>query len=411
MTLSSVVIVGAGQAGFQVAASLRQGGFAGKISLVGDEPGLPYQRPPLSKAYLLGKIKAENLVFRPAAFFDQQQIELIQDKAVVIDRQNQRVVLESEKALEYDHLVLATGAHNRPLSIPGEHLEGVFGIKTLADADALAPRAKDAKNVVVIGCGFIGLEFAAVAAAQGASVQVIDRGDRLMARAISPQMSELFLKAHESWGVKFHFSQAVDQIIGKDGKAVGVEKVNGDVIPADLVVYGIGVIPNITLATEAGLEIENGIKVDADLLTNDPHISAIGDVACFPCVHNHGEHTRIESVPNAMDQARAVSARLLGKAAPFVATPWFWTDQGNLKLQIVGLSTGYDSTVTLGSMESNQFSVLCFRRDHLVAVESCNRPGDHLAGKKLLSRPPELTQREAREADFDLKAWEVAHRS
>tara|TARA_R110000850_G_scaffold276258_1_gene417892 strand:+ start:13338 stop:14573 length:1236 start_codon:yes stop_codon:yes gene_type:complete len=411
MTLSSVVIVGAGQAGFQVAASLRQGGFTGKIRLIGDEQGLPYQRPPLSKAYMLGKIKADNLAFRPASFFDQQEIELIQDKAAIIDRQNQRIVLESEKALQYEHLVLATGAHNRPLSIPGEHLEGVFGIKTLSDANALAPRVKEAKNVVVIGCGFIGLEFAAVAAAQGANVQVIDRGDRPMARAISPEMSALFLKSHESWGVKFHFNQAVDQIIGENGKVVGVEKVNGETISADLVVYGIGVIPNIALAMEAGLEIENGIKVDAHLLTNDPHISAIGDVACFPCVHNRGIHTRIESVPNAMEQARAVSARLLGNAAPFAATPWFWTDQGDLKLQIVGLSTGCDTNVTLGSMESKQFSVLCFRKDHLVAVESCNRPGDHLAGKKLLSRPAVLTPREAREPGFDLKAWELAHRT
>lgn len=411
MKLSSIVIVGSGHAGFQVAASLRQGGFPGRISLIGDEPRLPYQRPPLSKAYLLGKIKEENLFFRSADFFDQQKIDLIHDKAVLIDRQNQRLVLESEKALEYDHLILATGAHNRPLSIPGESLDGVFGIKTLADADALAARVKLAKNTVVIGSGFIGLEFAAVAADQETTVDVVDLGERAMARAVSPQMSAFFLQAHERWGVKFHFNQPVKQIIGENGKVVGVEKSSGEVLPADLVVYGIGVIPNITLAAEAGLEIENGIKVDAHLLTNDPNISAIGDVASFPCIHNQGEHTRIESVPNAMDQAKAVSERLLRKASPFIATPWFWSDQGDLKLQIAGYSAGYDSTVTLGSIESNQFSVLCFRKDYLVAVESCNRPGDHLAGKKILSRPPKLTLRKAKESDFDLKAWEVAHRS
>lgn len=410
MSLSSVVIVGAGQAGFQVAASLRQGGFTGRISLIGDEPGLPYQRPPLSKAYLLGKISAANLAFRPEAFFDQQQIELLHDSATTIDRQNRHVVLASGKSLQYDHLVLATGAHNRALSIPGDDLAGVFGIKTLADANALAPRVKDVRNVVVVGSGFIGLEFAAVAAAQGASVHVVDLGDRPMARAVSAEMSSLFRQAHEAWGVQFHFRQGVMRLIGENGKVTAVETTDGQILPAELLVYGIGVIPNISIATEAGLEIENGIKVDANLLTSDPHISAIGDVACFPCIHNHGEHSRIESVPNAMDQARTVSARLLGKASPFVATPWFWTDQGNLKLQIVGLSTGYDNTVSLGSVESQQFTVLCFRKGQLVAIESCNRPGDHLAGKKILSRPPELTVTEASSPDFDLKAWELAHR-
>ncbi|HEC51271.1 hypothetical protein LCGC14_0356490 [marine sediment metagenome] len=411
MSISSVVIVGAGQAGFQVAASLRQGGYAGAITLIGDEPGLPYQRPPLSKAYLLGKIQADNLAFRPAAFLSEQNIELLHTTAVEIDRQNHTVVLANGKSAHYDHLVLATGGHNRLLSIPGDDVDGVFGIKTLADADALSPRMNEAENVVVIGCGFIGLEFAAVAAALGKSVQLVDRGDRPMARAISHEMSKLFLEAHQGWGVNFHFNQGVSRINQANGRVTGVVKENGEELPADLVVYGIGIIPNITLAAEAGLEIDNGIKVDANLLTNDPHISAIGDVACFPCIHNNGEHTRIESVPNAMDQARSVAARLLGKPSPFIATPWFWTDQGNLKLQIVGLSTGFDTTVTLGDPSSQQFSVLCFRKDHLVAVESCNRPSDHMAGKKLLSRPAELTISEASTPGFDLKAWEIAHRT
>ncbi|WP_417522077.1 NAD(P)/FAD-dependent oxidoreductase [Marinobacter sp.] len=411
MSISSVVIVGAGQAGFQVAASLRQGGYTGALTLIGDEPGLPYQRPPLSKAYLLGKIKADNLAFRPATFLSEQNIQLLHTRAVEIDRQNQNVVLANGNSVDYDHLVLATGGHNRLLSIPGDDVEGVYGIKTLADADALSPRMSAASNVVVVGCGFIGLEFAAVAAALGKSVQLVDRGDRLMARAISHEMSALFLDAHQGWGVKFHFNQGVSRITHANGKVTGVVKENGEELPADLVVYGIGIIPNITLAAEAGLEIDNGIKVDANLLTNDPHISAIGDVACFPCIHNNGEHTRIESVPNAMDQARSVAARLLGKPSPFIATPWFWTDQGNLKLQIVGLSTGFDTTVTLGDPSSQQFSVLCFRKDHLVGVESCNRPSDHMAGKKLLSRPAELTISEARTPGFDLKAWEIAHRT
>ncbi|MOA16574.1 Rhodocoxin reductase [compost metagenome] len=189
-----------------------------------------------------------------------------------------------------------------------------------------------------------------------------------------------------------------------------METSDGRKLPADLVVFGIGVIPNTQLASEAGLAIENGIRVDANLLTSDPHISALGDVACFPCLQN-GEHpTRLESVQNAADQARNVAARLLGKQAPYSALPWFWTDQGNLKLQIAGLSTGYDSTVTLGSPESQQLSVLCFRNDQLIAVESCNRPGDHMAARKILSRPPRLTSAVAAAEGFELKAWEAANR-
>lgn len=411
MSLASVVIVGAGQAGFQVAASLRQEGYDGTITLISDEPGLPYQRPPLSKAYLLGKISENALLFRPADFFVKQRIDLRHDQATAIDRQNRRVLLASGEAVAYDHLVLATGAHNRPLPVPGAELQGVYGVKTKQDADALAPPlAKAASSVVVVGAGFIGLEFAAVAAELGASVHVLELGDRPMARAVSTEMSQLFRQAHESWGVKFDFRQGLTRIDGKDGKVSGVETSDGRKLPADLVVFGIGVIPNTQLASEAGLAIENGIRVDSNLLTSDPHISALGDVACFPCLQNGEQPTRLESVQNAADQARNVAARLLGKPAPYSALPWFWTDQGNLKLQIAGLSTGYDSTVTLGSPETQQLSVLCFRDDQLVAVESCNRPGDHMAARKILSRPPQLSAAEAAAEGFELKVWEAANR-
>lgn len=410
MTLASVVIVGAGQAGFQVAASLRQEGYEGRITLIGDEPGLPYQRPPLSKAYLLGKIQANNLLFRPADFYTTQRIELLHDQATAIDRQNRRVVLASGEAVNYDHLVLATGAHNRPLPVPGAGLAQVFGIKTKVDADALEPLAKAARNVVVIGAGFIGLEFAAVAAAQGASVHVLELGERPMARAVSREMSELFRQAHENWGVRFDFRQGLSRIDSDNGKVCSVQTADGRCLPADLVVFGIGVIPNAQLASEAGLDIENGIKVDAHLLTSDPRISALGDVASFPCLQNDEQHTRLESVQNAIDQARTLAARLMGKPAPYNALPWFWTDQGNLKLQIAGLSNGYDSTVVLGSAQEQQLSVLCFRNERLVAVESCNRMGDHMAARKILARAPRLTPAEAGADGFDLKTWEAANR-
>ncbi|MFJ3483196.1 NAD(P)/FAD-dependent oxidoreductase [Pseudomonas sp. NPDC090202] len=410
MSLASIVIVGAGQAGYQVAASLRLEGYTGRIVLIGDEPGLPYQRPPLSKAYLLGKIADTALLFRPADFFATQNIELIQDQASAIDRLNRRVLLSSGDAVGYDHLVLATGAHNRPLAVPGAHLEGVFGIKTKLHADTLAPLVHQARDVVVVGAGFIGLEFAAVAAALGANVHVLELGDRPMARAVSREMSEVFRQAHEGWGVQFDFRQGLASIEADNGKVCAVITSDGRRLPADLVVYGIGVIANVQIASEAGLDIENGIKVDAHLLTSDPQISALGDVACFPCLHNDQRPIRLESVQNAVDQARCVAARLMGKPAAYEALPWFWTDQGPLKLQIAGLSSGYDSSVIVGSPETSQLSVLCFRDDQLIAVESCNRPGDHMAARKILARAPQLTAAQAAEPGFELKAWEAANR-
>ncbi|AKU12335.1 protein EthA [Azoarcus sp. CIB] len=410
MSLDSVVIVGAGHGGVQVAISLRQEGFGGRIVLVNDEPGLPYQRPPLSKAYLLGKINATAMLFRPETFYADQRIELVHDRVAAIDRQNRRVMLDSGSALDFGHLVLATGAHNRPLNVPGSTLGGIFGIKTKADADFLSPLVKQARNVVVIGAGFIGLEFAAVAAAEGAAVEVLELGDRPMARAVSPQMSELFRAAHEGWGVKFNFRTGLAELEGEDGKVSAVTTSDGRRLPAELVVFGIGVIPNVQLALEAGLDIDNGIRVNSSLLTSDPHISALGDVAAFPCVQNGENLTRLESVQNAVDQGKLIAARLVGKPAPYTALPWFWTDQGNLKLQIAGLSIGADNYVTLGDAAAQQLSVLCFRGEELIAVESCNRPGDHVFARKILARPPALTPATAAAPDFDLKAWEAANR-
>jgi 3-phenylpropionate/trans-cinnamate dioxygenase ferredoxin reductase subunit len=268
----------------------------------------------------------------------------------------------------------------------------------------------NAKRVVVIGAGFIGLEFAAVAAAAGAAVDVLELGDRPMARAVSPAMSELLRAAHAAWGVTFHFRSAVSEIEGDNGKAVAVLTADGRRLPADLVVYGIGVIPNVGLALEAGLGIDNGIRVDAGLLTSDPHISALGDVASFPCLQNGERPTRLESVQNAVDQGKLVAARLTGKPAPYTALPWFWTDQGHLKLQIAGLSGGADNHVVLGDLAAQQVSVLCFRGEQLLAVESCGRVGDHMAARKILARPPALTPAMAAAPGFDLKAWEVANR-
>ncbi|MES2534128.1 MAG: FAD-dependent oxidoreductase [Pseudomonadota bacterium] len=407
--LQSIAIVGAGQAGFQVAASLRQEGYTGRLTLIGDEPGLPYQRPPLSKAYMLGKTDADGLLFRPRKFFDAHDIAMVSGRAAAIDRTNRHVAMADGHTIAYDHLVLALGAHNRMLPVPGATLDGVVGLRTLADAAAVSQRLADARNVVVCGAGFIGLEFAAVARAQGCTVHVLELADRPMARAVSVETSACFREAHASRGVRFDFGEGLSHVEGRDGHVTRVVTTSGATLPADLVMVGIGVLPSVAIAAEAGLDIDNGVKVDSDLLTSDPAISAIGDCASFPSRHADGR-VRLESVQNAADQARCVAARLMGKPQPYAALPWFWSDQGDMRLQIAGLSQGTDATVVVGDLAGRQFSVLCFRGDQLLAVESVNRPGDHMAARKLLGRMHSLTAREAAADGFDLRGFEVASR-
>lgn len=406
--LKDIIIVGAGQGGFQVAHSLRDEGYVGRITLIGDEDSLPYQRPPLSKTYMLGKTTDDALLFRPARFYADHKIDLVRGPATAIDRTNCRIVLADGGAVSYDHLILATGAHNRALPVPGADLNGVFGLRTLFDADVIAAKLKTAKSAVVVGAGFIGLEFAAVARSLGISVHVLEMADRPMARALSRETSNFFAEAHRSRGVRLDFRQDLIRIEGSSGKITGAVKADGERIDADLLVFGIGVLPNIALAQEAGLDIQNGIKVDAHLLTCDPSISAIGDCVSFPGAD--GEWIRLESVQNAVDQAKTVATRLVGRAAPYDAVPWFWTDQGDLKLQIAGMSAGYDSAVTLGKREEQSFSVLLFRRNHLIAVEAINRAGDFMAARKLLGRQISPSPAEASQPGFDLRAYEVAMR-
>ena len=408
MSLNTVVIIGGGQAGYQTAASLRQQGFTGKVTIVNNEPGLPYQRPPLSKGYLLGTLSAQHLLHRNEKWYAGQDVEVLAGHAVEIDRDGKRVVLEDGSALAYDHLVLATGAHNRKLPAPGADLAGVFGMKTQADADAVSERVRAAKNVVVVGAGFIGLEFASVAAKLGAKVHVLELADRPMARALSVPTSQRFRAAHEGWGVTFDFGLGLDRIEGEDGEVRRVIASDGRVLEADLVVYGIGVIPNTVLAEEAGLEISNGILVDGLLQTSDPAFAAVGEAVNFPCVHLDSAPSRLESVQNAADQARALAARLMGKPADYIALPWFWSDQGDLKLQIAGMSNGYDNTVELEVADEKQMIVLCFRGDELLAIETVNRPGEHMIARRILAGEAALTPEVAGAAGFNLKEWEQA---
>ena len=403
--MTAVVIVGAGQAGSQVAASLRDKRFAGRIVLVGDEPGAPYQRPPLSKTYLTGQLASARLALRPMSFYDEHDIELIAGHAVSIDRERQRLWLASGRALEYTHLVLATGARNRELSVPGAQLDGVLGLRTMADADRIRGGLGTARDIVVIGGGFIGLEFAASAAKLGRAVTVVEASPRVMTRAVSPAVSEFYRALHERHGNRVLVGAGVAALHGTT-KVSAVELADGAVLPADLVVVGIGVIPNTELAAEAGLAVDNGIVVDAHMRTSDPDVSAIGDCAAYPCRHA-GRQVRLESVQNAIDHGRCLADRLTGTPEPYRSVPWFWSHQFDAKLQIAGMSAGYDEAILHGDPAVGAFSVFCFRSGRLVAVESVNRVPDHMAARRLLSAGRPLSQADVVDG-FDVRRFAAA---
>ena len=403
MTAAAVLIAGAGHAGFQLAVSLRQLGYEGRVCLINDEAHLPYQRPPLSKAYLKGDGKPDSLMFRPEKFYHDQHIELIADRAVSIDRPARKLLLASGAALDYAHLVLATGARNRLLDIPNANQADVLYLRILDESEALRLRIASARHVVVIGAGFIGLEFAATARAKGLEVDVIELGARVMARAVTAEISEYFQQRHTAAGIRIHFGVQATSIESDGTRVTGVSLSDGRHVPADLVVVGVGVLPNIELAAAAGLPVASGIIVDEQLLTSDPDISAIGDCALFASPR-FGGSLRLESVQNATDHARCVAARLTGNAKTYDGQPWFWSDQGDDKLQIAGLTTGYDRVVVRGDPAQRSFSAFCYREGRLVGVESVNRAADHVFGRKILGLNRSIAPEQAVDLDFDLKA-------
>ena len=399
-----VAIVGTGQAGFQAAASLRQDGFAGRIAMIGDEPVLPYQRPPLSKSYLARESGLDELWLRPETFYTQHQIDLLAGGIVTeIDRTERQLRLASGSALSWDHLILATGARFRPLAVPGAELDGVLPLRTLADADILRERLDQARDVVVVGAGFIGLEFASVAIAQGAAVHIIEVTEHPMGRVVSATISKFFCEAHRRWGAEVSLGTGVTRVLGAGGRVSGVETTDGRHLPADLALICIGVIPNAELAGEAGLAVDNGIVVDEYLATEDAAIFAIGDCANFPTPFAIGR-IRLESVQNAVDQGRCVAANIAGKPAPHDKVPWFWSDQGDLKLQIAGITAGHDAAVLRGDPDSGHFSVFCYRGGRLIGVESVNQAADHVVARRLLAGEPKLKLEQAADLSYDLRA-------
>ncbi|CAH1662273.1 MULTISPECIES: FAD-dependent oxidoreductase [unclassified Chelatococcus] len=403
-----VVIVGGGQAGFQVAASLRQAGFAEPLLIISDENHLPYQRPPLSKSYLNDGAAPESLHFRPQEFLESNRIDFENSTLVqAIDRQAGKIVTSKGKNRSFSRLVIATGSRNRALQVPGAQLKGVVGLRTIADAEYVRSLLLDAEDVVIVGAGFVGLELASHSAKRGHRVTVVEAAERAMQRVASPQVSAVFARAHAQNGVMFRFRSGVVKLLGEAGHVSAVECDNGDIIRADLVLVGIGVIPNTELAAEAGLPVNNGIVVDERLRTADPRISAIGDCANHPSRFALNS-VRIESVQNATDQARHVALSLSnGTDEPYAAVPWFWSEQGKLRLQIVGLSHGVDHWVMRGEPDSHAFSVFGYRGSKLAVVESVGRPADHVLARRLIGAdidvPPEMAADPSR--DIKSLAW------
>ncbi|MFZ2006341.1 MAG: FAD/NAD(P)-binding oxidoreductase [Stellaceae bacterium] len=403
-----VVIVGAGHGGFQVAASLRQNGFDGRVTLIGDEPHLPYQRPPLSKDYLDGKSGFDLLLMRPEAFFTEHRIELISGRAVTaIDRAGKAVALADGGRVAYDHLVLATGARNRVPPLPGIELDGVCYLRNLAETDALKQRLTSCGNAVVIGAGFIGLEFAAIARGKGVPVHIVELVERVMARVVCPETSAYFGREHQKTGVEFSFGARVERIEGEGGKVNHVALADGRTLPADLVLISIGVMPNEELAAAAGLAVANGVAVD-EHLTADPNISAIGDCASFSSRHSLRNPVRLEAVQNAADHARCVASRLVGKPHAYEALPWFWSEQGAQRLQIAGLTTGFQEVVLRGDYEKGEYSAFCYAGDRLLGIESINKPADHAFARRLLAAGRGVSPAEAADPSFDLRAAATA---
>ncbi|MDQ7263082.1 FAD-dependent oxidoreductase [Paracoccus sp. PS-1] len=397
--MQRIVIIGTGQGGQQMAASLRQEGFQGEILMLGEEPGLPYQRPPLSKAYMANG-NAAALLLKPASFYERSAIVLRDGvRVAAIDRAAREVVTGDAARHPYDHLVIATGARNAPPPIPGLDAPGVVELRSLADAERIRRRLAATRHAVVVGGGFIGLEFAAMARAAGVAVTVVEAAPRLMSRALSPEMADWFLTLHREMGSQVLLDAPVAGVLaGADGRASGVVLADGREVSGDLVLMATGVRPNSELAEAAGLACANGILVDATLATADPAISALGDVAAFP--GPLGRPLRLESVQAAVDHARHIARRLVGGAsAPYAAVPWFWSDQGKAKLQIAGLLTGADRTVVLPQPEAAPV-VLLFRGGHLAAVETVNAAGIHMAARRMIGCP--LAQLEAH--GFDLRA-------
>ena len=379
----TIVVVGAGHAAAQVVDSLRREGFGGRLVMVGEEPILPYQRPPLSKKFLGGELEAERLPIRPASFYESIHCELLLgNPAATIDTSARELNLADGSRLAYDKLVLAVGGHARPLPVPGATLAGVHVLRTMVDVNAIRALAAPGTRVVIVGAGYIGLECAATFRKLGLDVTVIEMMERVMSRVVAPEMSRFYAGEHLIHGVSILVGKRVGALLG-DTRVSTVECTDGTRVPADLVLIGIGLVPNTGLASAAGIRCEDGIAVDEHCRSSDPHIYAIGDCCSHPSPR-YGRRVRLESVDNAFEQGRTAAANICGRVLVHDKTPWFWSDQYELKLQIVGLCQGYDSVVLRGDPAGRAFSCCYLRDGELIALDAVNDVKDFMAARKLI---------------------------
>jgi 3-phenylpropionate/trans-cinnamate dioxygenase ferredoxin reductase subunit len=384
---AEVVIVGAGQAAAELAVALRQEGCAGRILVIGEEAQLPYQRPPLSKAYLSGKVGPEGLLVRPPAAYEQAHIDFMLGVRVeAIDRQAHRLRLEDGRSVGYGMLALATGGRARRLEIVGSDLHGIHYLRSQADVEAIRPGLRVGRRLVIVGGGYVGLEVAAVAVRLGLQVTVLETAPRVLARVTAPQVSAFYEALHRDNGVEVLTGVEVEgfaagecpvhvgEVLCKDGRR----------IEADLVIVGVGLIPNVELAAAAGLEVDNGILINEHGRTSDADIVALGDCTSHPCLF-YGRRLRLESVPSAIDQARTAAATLCGKSRKTESLPWFWSDQYDLKLQMAGLNQGYERVVLRGSFERRSFAAFYMKGERVIAADVVGRPADFMQAKRLIT--------------------------
>ena len=391
MAPSPIVAIGASHASVQLATSLRQAGYSGDIVIVGAEPHLPYHRPPLSKTLLTQQISFDKTLLRQQSFYGKHNIQLkLGARVKSISRECSQVTLDSDETISYSKLVIATGADPIVLNLPGEQLEGIGYLRNYDDTQSLMPYIKEGKSAVVVGGGYIGLETAAALRKAGMVVTVLEGMERVLQRVTSPEISAFYTKAHVKRGVNIATNAQAIEFVGRHS-VEAVQCSNGESYPADMVIIGVGVRPNTALATDAGLNVDNGINIDEFGRTDDPDIFAIGDCTNFPC-HFTNSRIRLESVPNAVEQAKSAAAYICGKELPYQALPWFWSDQYDLKLQIAGINTGFDDIVILGNMEDEQVSAWYFAGDRLLAVDAINSTKDFIKAKQLLSEGQSISK-------------------
>lgn len=401
---SRVVIVGAGQAGVQGAFSMRQAGYDGEIVMIGEEPVLPYQRPPLSKAYLKNEVSEERLHLKPPQFYEQQKIDVrLSERAEQVDPKAKTVRTSSGTVVSYDALLLATGAPPRRLPAPGADLENIFYLRTLADSEALQEILSAEGRIVIVGAGYIGLEVAAVARQAGCDVTVLEIAERVLARVGCEEVSSFFETLHRTNGVDLRLSTGLEAFLGEDDKLRAVKLSNGDELECVAALVGVGAAPETALAEAAGLTVDNGIVVNEYARTSDPSVWAAGDCTNFPSPL-YGRRVRLESVPNAIEQAKVAGANIAGGNIVYDAPPWFWSDQYDVKLQTIGLAEGADELVVRGDPKNKKFSVWHFLRDKLLAVDAINDPAAFAVARRMIVNGADIQREKIADETSDLKS-------